>query len=70
MQAAYTVSKLIDNVTERFSGRSNFIDPNNLDLSRSVSDEDRSQVFQANRNAVSASSPGWPLRLPWVKSIR
>jgi len=48
MQAAYTVSKLIDNVTERFSGRSNFIDPNNLDLSRSVSDEDRSQVFQAN----------------------
>jgi hypothetical protein len=24
----------------------------------------------ANRNAVSASSPGLPLQLPWVKSIR
>ena len=48
LQVAYTASKLMDNVTERFSGRSSFIDPNNLSLSRSVSDEDRSQVFQTN----------------------
>jgi hypothetical protein len=47
-QVAYTASKLIDNVTERFSGLSNFIDPNNLSLSRSVSDEDRSRVFQTS----------------------
>jgi hypothetical protein len=47
-QVAYTASKLIDNVTERFSGLSNFIDPNNLSLSRSVSDEDRSRVLQTS----------------------
>ena len=47
-QAAYTVSKLIDNVQERFGGRSAFIDPNNLALSRSISDEDRSQVLKIN----------------------
>ena len=48
VQGSYTASKLIDNVPERFSGRSTFIDPNNLAISRSVSSEDRSQVFVAN----------------------
>jgi hypothetical protein len=44
-QAAYTVSKQIDNVPERFFGRSGFIDPNNLALSRSVGEHDRPQVL-------------------------
>ena len=47
-QASYTFSKLIDNVPERFSGRSSLINPYNLKLSRSVSDLDRSQIFVAN----------------------
>jgi hypothetical protein len=47
-QAAYTVAKLIDNVQERFGGRSAFIDPNDLGRSRSISDEDRSQVVKIN----------------------
>ncbi|MBO0797964.1 MAG: TonB-dependent receptor, partial [Blastocatellia bacterium] len=47
-QAAYTVSKLIDDVPERFVGRSGFIDPNNLSLSRSVSDQDRPQMLVLN----------------------
>jgi len=47
-QVAYTASKMLDNVSERFSGRTSFIDPNNLWLSRSVSDEDRSQILQTN----------------------
>ncbi len=45
LQAAYTVSKLIDNVQERFGGRSNFIDPNNLARSRSVGEFDRPQYL-------------------------
>jgi Carboxypeptidase regulatory-like domain/TonB dependent receptor len=48
LQVAYTASKMIDNMSERFSGRTSFIDPNNLSLSRSVSDEDRSRVFQTS----------------------
>jgi Carboxypeptidase regulatory-like domain/TonB dependent receptor len=44
-QAAYTVSKQIDNVAERFFGRAGFIDPNNLSLSRSVSEYDRPQIL-------------------------
>ncbi len=48
LQASYTFSKLIDDVPERFSGRSSLIDPYNLKLSRSVSDLDRSQVFVTN----------------------
>jgi len=47
-QAAYTFGKLIDDVQERFSGRSSFIDPYNLRLSRSTSDLDRSQYFVTN----------------------
>ncbi len=47
-QASYTFSKLIDNVQERFAGRSSFTNPYNLNLSRSVSDNDRSQIFVSN----------------------
>ncbi|MBI3694568.1 MAG: carboxypeptidase regulatory-like domain-containing protein [Acidobacteria bacterium] len=48
IQGAYTVSKQIDNVQERFSGRTSFIDPNNLALSRSVGDYDRPQYLVLN----------------------
>lgn len=47
-QASYTFSKLIDNVQERFAGRSSFNNPYNLAASRSVSDQDRSQIFVGN----------------------
>jgi hypothetical protein len=47
-QASYTFSKLIDNVQERFGGRSSFTNPYNLRQSRSLSDQDRSQIFVAN----------------------
>jgi hypothetical protein len=47
-QVSYTFSKLIDDVPERFSGRSSLIDPYNLKVSRSVSDLDRSQIFVSN----------------------
>jgi hypothetical protein len=47
-QASYTFSKLIDNVQERFNGRSSFTNPYNLNQSRSISDNDRSQVFVTN----------------------
>ncbi len=48
LQAAYTISKQIDNVQERFSGRSSFIDPNNLSLSRSIGDDDRPHLLVMN----------------------
>ncbi len=47
-QASYTFSKLIDNVQERFGGRSSFTNPYDLRQSRSISDNDRSQIFVAN----------------------
>lgn len=47
-QASFTGSKQIDNVQERFGGRSTFIDPNNLGLSRSTGEEDRPQHFIMN----------------------
>ncbi len=47
-QAAYTFGKLIDDVPERFNGRTSIIDPHNLKLSRSISDNDRSQYFVTN----------------------
>ena len=47
-QAAFTAGKQIDNVGERFGGRSGFLDPNNLSLSRSTSEEDRPQHFITN----------------------
>jgi hypothetical protein len=47
-QASYTFSKLIDDVPERFGGRSSIVDPYNLKLSRSISDNDRSQIFVTN----------------------
>lgn len=48
LQASYTFSKLVDDVPERFSGRSSLIDPYNLALSRSVSDLNRTNVFVTN----------------------
>ena len=47
-QASYTFSKLIDDVQERFAGRSSFTNPYNLRQSRSLSDQDRSQIFVGN----------------------
>ena len=47
-QTSYTFSKLIDNVQERFGGRSSFTNPYNLRQSRSISDNDRSQIFVSN----------------------
>jgi hypothetical protein len=49
-QVSYTQGKLIDNTPERFTAQtgSSIIDPYNLRLSRSVSDNDISQRFVAN----------------------
>ncbi len=47
-QASYTAAKLIDNVNERFLGGTNYINPYNLSLSRSISAADVSQRVVAN----------------------
>ena len=47
-QASYTGAKLIDNVNERFLGGTNYINPYNLGLSRSISAADISQHFVSN----------------------
>jgi hypothetical protein len=47
-QSSYTFGKLIDDIPERFSGHSSVISPYNLRLSRSISDDDRSQVWISN----------------------
>jgi Carboxypeptidase regulatory-like domain len=47
-QASYTFSKLIDDVPERFAGRSSANNPYNFQASRSLSDLDRSQIFVMN----------------------
>lgn len=49
-QVSYTNGKLIDNTPERFTAQSgsSIIDPYNLGLSRSISDNDISQRFVAN----------------------
>ncbi len=47
-QVSYTFSKLIDNVQERFGGRSSFTNPYDLRQSRSISDNDRSRIFVSN----------------------
>ncbi len=43
--AAYTWSKLIDDLPERFAGRSSISDPNNLRYSRALGDFDAPQVI-------------------------
>ena len=43
---AYTLSKQIDNVQERFGGRTSFINPNDLARSRSVGEYDRPQFVR------------------------
>ncbi len=60
LHAAYTIGKLIDNVQERFSGRTSLLDPNNLRLSRSIADYDRSQYFVTN----------YIWELPWGRGKR
>jgi hypothetical protein len=47
-QVSFTGAKLIDDVNERFLGGSNYINPYNLRLSRSLSAQDISQRFVAN----------------------
>src|SRR5260370_35390759 len=47
-QVSFTGAKLIDNVNERFVGGANYIDPYNLNRSRSLSAADVSQRFFAN----------------------
>ncbi len=47
-QASYTAAKLIDDVNERFLGGTNYINPYDLSLSRSISAADVSQRFVAN----------------------
>jgi hypothetical protein len=47
-QAAFTAGKQIDNVQERFGGRSSFIDPNNLSRSRSIGEFDRPRFVVLN----------------------
>ncbi|MBI1895554.1 MAG: TonB-dependent receptor [Acidobacteria bacterium] len=48
MQAAFTAGKQLDNVQERFGGRSSFIDPNNLSRSRSIGEFDRPRYLVVN----------------------
>jgi len=47
-QAAFTTGKQIDNVQERFGGRSSFNDPNNLALSRATGEFDRPRYLVAS----------------------
>lgn len=47
LEAAYTKSKLMDTVTERFGGKSNIVDPYDINRSRSLSDRDQPEVFTA-----------------------
>ncbi|MEK7407986.1 MAG: carboxypeptidase regulatory-like domain-containing protein [Acidobacteriota bacterium] len=60
LNVAYTAGKLIDNVQERFSGRTSLLDPNNLRLSRSIADFDRPQYFVVN----------YIYEFPWGKGKR
>jgi hypothetical protein len=55
---AYTAGKQIDNVQERFGGRSSFIDPNNLSLSRSIGEFDRPQYITINHIYELPVGPG------------
>ena len=45
-QVSFTGAKLIDNVNERFLGGANFINPYDLDCSRSISAADVSSAFR------------------------
>jgi hypothetical protein len=56
-QASFTGAKLIDNVNERFLGGANFINPYDLNLSRSLSAADINRRFVAN----------WVYELPFGK---
>jgi hypothetical protein len=47
-QMSFTGAKLIDNVNERFVGGTNYVNPYNLRMSRSLSAADVSQRFVAN----------------------
>lgn len=60
-QVAYTGGKQIDNVQERFGGRSAFIDPNNLSLSRSLGEFDRPRFLSVNYIYELPFGPGKPM---------
>jgi len=60
INGSFTAGKLIDNVPERFSGRTSLLDPNNLRLSRSIADYDRPKYFVVN----------YIYELPWGKGKR
>ncbi len=47
-QASYTAAKLIDDVNERFLGGTNYVNPYNLSMSRSISAADVSQRLVGN----------------------
>jgi len=47
LEAAYTKSKLMDTVTERFGGLSSIVNPYDINQSRSLSDRDQPEVFTA-----------------------
>ena len=59
-QVSYTGAKLIDNVNERFVGGANFINPYDLNLSRSISAADISSRLVAN----------WVYELPFGRGKR
>ena len=70
LHGAYTISKQIDNVQERFGGRTGFIDPNNLAISRSIGDFDRPHYVSMGYiyefplgQGQKWINHGWPARL-------
>jgi hypothetical protein len=65
LQANYTLSKDIDNAPERFASRSdNFIDPNNLSISRAIASTDRPHLLVMNYIYELPFGPG----KTWLKS--
>jgi hypothetical protein len=70
-QMSFTGAKLIDNVNERFLGGTNYINPYDLNMSRSISAADVSKRFVANyiyelpighgKNILSKGLVGWIL---------
>ena len=64
MQGSYTISKGIDDAQERFAGRSSFIDPNNLRLSRAITEYDRPHLLTMSYIYEFPFGPG----KTWVRS--
>src|SRR5262249_38803483 len=60
LQANYTLSKEIDDAQERFAGRTSFIDPNNLKISRAIAEWDRPNYVVINYIYELPIGPGKP----------